>query len=49
MKLAGELEAVEDAFTRKVCIAESIFQRKLTEEREVSEKYYLKYKQYKDR
>ena len=35
--LAGELEADEDALTRKVYIAESIFQRKLAEEKEVSE------------
>jgi len=49
VKLAGELEAVEDVFTRKVCIAESLFQQKLAEEKDVSDKYYLKYKQYKDR
>jgi len=47
VKLTGELEVVEDAFTRKVCIVESIFQRKLAEEKDVSDKYYLKYKQYK--
>ena len=49
VQLAGELERAEDEFTRKVCIAESIFQKKLAEERDVSEKNYLKYKQYKDR
>jgi hypothetical protein len=48
VKLAGELERAEDKFTRKVCIAESIFQKKLAEEKDVSDKYYLKYKQYKD-
>jgi len=42
VKLAGELEAVEDVFTRKVCIAESVFQRKLVKEKELSEKYYPK-------
>ena len=47
-KLANDLEAVEDAFTSKVCIAESIFQRKLDEEKDVSDKHHLKYKQYKD-
>ena len=47
MKLACELEVAEDAFTRKVCIAEYIFQRKFAEEKDVSDKYYLKYKQYK--
>jgi hypothetical protein len=31
---------------RKVCIAESIFQKKLAEEKDTSDKYYLKYKHY---
>ena len=49
VQLASELERAEDEFTRKVCIAESIFQKKLVEEKDVSEKNYLKYKQCKDR
>jgi len=44
VKLAGELAIVEDAFTRTVCIVESIFQRKLVEEKDASDKYHLKYK-----
>jgi hypothetical protein len=49
VQLARELERVEDAFTRKVCIAESVFQNKLAEEKDASDTYYLKYKQYKDK
>ena len=48
LKLVGELEAAKYTFTRKVCIAESIFQRKLVEKKDVTDKYYVKYKQYKD-
>ena len=48
VQLAGELERAEDEFTRKVCIAEYVFQKKLAGEKDASDKYYLKYKQYKD-
>ncbi len=48
-QLAGELERAEDDFKRKVCIAEYIFQKKLAEEKDARDKYYIKYKQYKDR
>ena len=49
VQLVGELERAEDAFARKVCIAEFVFQKKLAEEKDARDKYYLKYKQYKDR
>jgi hypothetical protein len=49
LKLLGELERAEDEFSRKVCIAESIIQKKLAKEKDASDKYYFKYKQYKDR
>ncbi len=49
VQLDRELERAEDGSTRKVCIAESIFQKKLVEEqKDASDKHYLKYKQYKD-
>ena len=48
VKPSGELESVEEESTRKGCIAESILQRKLAEEMDRREKYYLKYKQYTD-
>jgi len=48
VKLASELEVDEEEYTRKVCITESSVQRMLAEEKAVSEKYYLKYKRYKD-
>jgi hypothetical protein len=36
VKLVGELGAVEEEYTIKVCIAESIFQRMLAKEKAVS-------------
>ncbi len=48
VKLAGEFEDGEEEYTRKVCITESIFQRRLAEKKAVSEKYNLKFKQYND-
>jgi hypothetical protein len=48
VKLVGELERAEDKFTRKACIAESIFQKMLDEEKNASDKYYLDYTQCKD-
>ena len=44
VQLDGKLERAEDEFTRKVCIAESFFQKKLVEEKDARDKYYLKYK-----
>jgi len=48
VQLACGLKRAENKFTRKVCVAEPFFQKKLAEEKDASDKYYLEYKKYKD-